>query len=63
VYKTDTFATIPHETTYPFEQYGNEGLQEGIDCEKHPQSDSIVDDERCEFAVESGNATIEPPSE
>jgi hypothetical protein len=38
-------------------------LQEDIDCEKNPQSDNIVDDEGCEFAVESGKVTIEPPSE
>jgi hypothetical protein len=34
-----------------------------IDCDKNPQSDNIVYDERCEFAVESGKVTIEPPSE
>jgi hypothetical protein len=33
---------------------GKTAFQEEIDCEKNPQSDNIVDDERCEFAVESG---------
>ena len=28
MYEPSTFVTVPLETTYPFEQYGNEGLQE-----------------------------------
>lgn len=42
---------------------GKTAFQGEICCEKNPQSDNIVDDERCEFAVESGKVTIEPPSE
>jgi len=41
---------------------GKTAFQEEIDGEKNPQNDNIVDDERCEFAVERGKVTIEPPS-
>jgi len=42
---------------------GKTAFQEEIDGEKNPQSDNIVADERCKFAVENGKVTIEPTSE